>query len=62
VQILVSMLGVVTTIFAYALLFSGVYKVFTIGNDLAEIKKLLGELVRQREAAPRGLPDVVSRE
>lgn len=55
------MVGVITTILAYALLFSGVYKLFTIANDLTEIKQLLRDLARDRNAAPQA-PEGVLRE
>lgn len=61
-QILYAMFGIITTIFAYTLLFFGVYKIFAIGNDLAEIKKLLSDLAREHDAAPGVPPHVLLRE
>ncbi len=59
VNILAAILGTITSIVAYSLLMAGVYKLYTIGNDLAEIRKILTESPRER--AVRG-PDAVLRE
>ena len=47
-NILAAILGTITSIIAYALLMAGVYKLYSIGNDLSEIKKLLRDNARER--------------
>lgn len=44
------LIGTITSIIAYTLLFAGVYRLFTIAGDLSEIKELLREQKRQRDA------------
>ena len=56
-NILTAILGTITSIVAYSLLMAGVYKLYSIGNDLSEIKKLLRERPREQP-----IPDVVLRE
>jgi hypothetical protein len=43
VNILSAILGAITSIVAYTLLLAGVYKLYSIGNDLSEIKKIMRE-------------------
>lgn len=50
-NILAVILGTITSIVAYSLLMAGVYKLYSIGNDLSEIKKMLRERSREHSAA-----------
>ena len=43
-------------LFSYALLIAAVWKLFQIGTDLAEIKKLLSETRVTTNAVPKPLP------
>jgi hypothetical protein len=45
------LLSTLTSILAYTLLAAGVHKLYTIGNDLSEIKKMLRD-----RAGERGTP------
>jgi hypothetical protein len=51
-DILSAIIGAIGSVFAYSLLFAGVYKLFLIGNDLGAIKKLLSDRAREHEALP----------
>ena len=51
-DILSTIIGTITSIVAYTLLLTGVYKLFSIGKDVAEIKKLLRDRTREHDAHP----------
>lgn len=48
--ILPALIGTMTTVIAYTLLFAGVYKLFAIASDVAELKDLMKERKRARDA------------
>jgi hypothetical protein len=52
VNILPAIIGAITTVFAYAILGAGVYKLFAIANDIAEINRTLRETSRDRADPP----------
>jgi hypothetical protein len=62
-SVLLAFVSGIASIMAYALLIGGVYRLFTIANDVSEIKRLLRDLKwqhdigsDQRSQAPAGAP------
>jgi hypothetical protein len=52
VNILPAVIGAITTVFAYAILGAGVYKLFAIANDIAEINRTLRNASRDHTEPP----------
>ena len=56
------LLSTLSSILAYTLLAAGVHKLYTIGNDLSEIKKLLQDRTAKRHNTPELDVETILRE